>query len=296
MLDFRTQTFLSVCRHGSFTKAAQELNLTQPCVSQHIRHLENYYGVKLFTYDGKTLALTHAGETIHNALLSFRHDELRLKDAVRTEGRRERRLKFGATLSVGGYYLPERLVRFLQSDPALQIDLTISDTQNLLTLLDGGSIDFALIEGFFSKAEYDHIPIRREELVAVRGAEYPLGEVRRLSDLFGCPLIVREAGSGTREVLARYLEENGYSLARFSRISTVNDPHLILELLIHNLGIGFLYRPVVERELQSGRLVRIPVPGCAIAHEFSFIWRKNSIFADSYRAVFRRLIGGAADA
>lgn len=295
MLDFRTDTFLCVCKYRNFTRAAEELNLTQPCVSQHIRYLEKYYSVKLFSYDNKTLRLTEPGEKIYNALLSFRHDEIHLKESVRSSGRQAEKLKFGATLSIGEYCLPDKLARFLQHGGPAEVELTVSDTRDLLSRLDSGAIDFALIEGFFKKTDYDCIRIQKEELVAVRGADYPLGNVGSVADLFDCHLITREPGSGTREVLERYLTENGYSISRFSRRSTVNDLPVILKLLERNLGIGFLYRSVVEKEIQSGRLVPIEIPDCRISHEFNFIWRKSSIFSDRYRSLFRRLLKDETD-
>lgn len=294
MLDFRTDTFLCVCKYRNFTRAAAELNLTQPCVSQHIRHLENYYGTKLFRYDNKTLRLTEAGEKVYGALLSFRHDEIYLKESLRSSGTQAETLKLGATLSIGEYFLPNRLVRFLQGSVPMQMELTISDTQDLLARLDDGTLDFALVEGFFKKTDYESIRIRREELVAVCGARYPLGNIRSIADLFAYPLITREPGSGTREVLERYLMENGYSISCFPRRSTVNDLSVIRKLLENNLGVSFLYRAVVEKDMKDGRLVSIPIPGCHISHEFNFIWRKNSIFSDRYRMLFRRLMADKA--
>ena len=79
MLDFRMDTFLAVCRHRNYTRAAEELNITQPAVTQHIQYLQSYYGVKLFSYQNKRLALTEEGELLRNAALCMLHDEEKLK-------------------------------------------------------------------------------------------------------------------------------------------------------------------------------------------------------------------------
>ena len=76
MLDFRIDTFLAVCRSMNFTRAAEELHITQPAVSQHIRYLEKSYGVKLFDYQGKRLSLTTAGEALFSAAVTMKHDDL----------------------------------------------------------------------------------------------------------------------------------------------------------------------------------------------------------------------------
>lgn len=294
MLDFRVNTFLCVCRTMNFTKAAAALHLTQPCVSQHIRCLEEYYGVKLFRYDNKTLRLTDAGRKVYNAILAFRHDEIHLKHAVQSAGRSVRRLRLGATLSVGEYFLPQRLACFLRHSAPVQVDFVVSDTQDLLARLDEGTIDMAMVEGFFSKESYDHILIKKEELLPVCGREYPIGKIRSLSDIFAHPLIVREIGSGTREVLERYLTENGYSIDRFPCVSTINSPAVILKFLEENLGISFLYRSVVTEGIQQGRLVTFAIPDYRVVHEFNCIWRKGSIFADSYRTLFKEIMAGGA--
>ena len=109
MLDFRIDTFLAVCRSMNFTRAAEELHITQPAVSQHIRHLEKRYGVKLFDYQGKRLSLTAAGEALFSAAVTMKHDDLFLREQLPTLGRGRKSLVFGATLTVGECTAPERL-------------------------------------------------------------------------------------------------------------------------------------------------------------------------------------------
>lgn len=293
MLDFRIQTFLCVCKHMNFTKAAEELHLTQPCVSQHIHYLEKYYQAKLFAYDNKSLRITDAGKRLYSAMLSFRHDEIYLKKILQSSASPIETVKFGATLSIGEYYLPDKLVEFLRKNRHVQVNLTISDTARLLNQLDNGSIDFALIEGYFQKSSYDFLPIQKEEMIAVRGKEYPVQPVRDISDLFSCHLITREAGSGTRNVLENYLKGRGYSLSQFSMVSTVNNIAVILKLLTQNQGISFLYRSVVEKSLREGSLLPISIPDCEIFHEFNFIWRKNSLFSVRYHSFFDQIIRGS---
>ena len=109
MLDFRMDTFLAVCRHRNYTRAAEELNITQPAVTQHIQYLQSYYGVKLFSYQNKRLALTEEGELLRNAALCMLHDEEKLKRDVKDLRLGRRSIRFGATLTIGEYLLPERL-------------------------------------------------------------------------------------------------------------------------------------------------------------------------------------------
>ena len=102
MLDFRIDTFLAVCRSMNFTRAAEELHITQPAVSQHIRYLEKSYGVKLFDYQGKRLSLTTAGEALFSAAVTMKHDDLFLKKQLPMLGRGQKNLVLGATLTDRG--------------------------------------------------------------------------------------------------------------------------------------------------------------------------------------------------
>ena len=160
MLDFRIDTFLAVCRSMNFTRAAEELHITQPAVSQHIRYLEKSYGVKLFDYQGKRLSLTTAGEALFSAAVTMKHDDLFLKKQLPMLGRGQKNLVLGATLTVGEFAVPERLAAYLNRYPETDLHLIVANTHKLLHRIDAGEIDFAIVEGFFEKREYDSLLFR----------------------------------------------------------------------------------------------------------------------------------------
>ena len=153
MLDFRMETFLTVCQCMNFTRAAEELNITQPAVSQHVRYLEKHYGTKLFQYEGKKLKLTEAGEMLRSASLTMMHDELSLQSNMQhlTDGYQN--IRFGATMTVGEVVMARILERYLVKYPDVKLHMEVANTQELLTRLDNGEIDFALVEGFYKKNE-----------------------------------------------------------------------------------------------------------------------------------------------
>lgn len=142
MLDFRVDTFLSVCRYLNYTKAAKELCITQPAVSQHIRYLESYYGQKLFVYNNKQLMLTEAGQQLKNTILSIKHDLANTKDIMGKRDEGKRVLKFGATLSIGELMLTGVLADYLRNQPGTEINYQIANTRQLLSDLDDGKKRF----------------------------------------------------------------------------------------------------------------------------------------------------------
>ena len=302
MLDFRMETFLTVCQCMNFTRASEKLNITQPAVSQHIHFLEKHYNTKLFRYEGKKLKLTGAGEILRNASLTMMHDEISMQNQMQKTDEEEE-IRFGATRTVGA--MGRILERYLREYPDAKICMIVDNTQELLRKLDGGAIDFALVEGFFQKNEYDHQKYSDENYIAVCAPDYNWegkseadsaglresvfsGKAVSVENLFHERLLVREEGSGTREVLERCLDAQNFSIRDFDKVMEVGSLQTIRELTKAGCGITFLYETAVRDELREGTLKRIPLKGFEISHEFSFIWRRGSIYADRYKEIFRR--------
>ena len=140
MQDFRMETFLAVCRTMNYTRAAKELGLTQPAVSQHIHYLEKVYGVELFVQNGKKIALTAAGEILRNSVLTMKHDEIHMKKRMQQAAGGEREYFFGATLSVAEFMIAEDLEQFIRNHPNCHIQMQVANTKVLLEKIDSGEL------------------------------------------------------------------------------------------------------------------------------------------------------------
>lgn len=281
MIDIKVNTFLDVCKTMNYTRTAQNLNMTQPAVSQHIRGLEEYYNVKVFSYKNKKLELTTQGRYLKKYLETISHDIKYLQESVQNIEMKQK-LKMGATMSIGEFYLPGRLSSFMSNNSKINLSVTIADTKELLFRLDNGDVDFILCEGYFDKNEYAHKLIKKEEMCIVCSKEYDDSKIKELSDLFEHPMLCRENGSGTREIFEHYLREYNYSFENFTSISEFTSPHLIKKLLIDGLGISVLYKTVVEEELKKKTLKRIEISGFQVSHEFNAVWKKDSVFGPQY--------------
>jgi DNA-binding transcriptional LysR family regulator len=276
----------------NFTRASEKLNITQPAVSQHIHFLEKHYNTKLFRYEGKKLKLTGAGEILRNASLTMMHDEISMQNQMQKTDEEEE-IHFGATRTVGDVLMGRILERYLRRYPDAKICMIVDNTQELLRKLDEGIIDFALVEGFFQKNEYDHQKYSDENYIAVCAPDYTFNSDKITTDvsvenLFHERLLVREEGSGTREVLERCLDAQNFSIHDFDKVMEVGSLQTIRELTKAGCGITFLYETAVQDELKEGTLKRIPLKSFEISHEFNFIWRRGSIYADRYMEIFRR--------
>lgn len=286
MLDFRVNTFLEVCRCMNFTKAAEQLNITQPAVSQHIHFLENEYGVKLFYLEGKKIYLTRAGESLKTLLQQMTNDTENLKKKIKTLDSGSTKLSFGVTMTIGEYAIVPVLSRYLKSNPDTNIHIRYGNTTTLLKDLENGKIDFAIVEGYFPTEKYAVETFRTERFIAVCNKKHKFNkDVHKLSDLFSERLLVREIGSGTRNILERNLALQNYAIADFLHYIEVENMHTIHELLLADCGISFLYSIAVEKDLEKGILKEIELEDFNMKHDFTFIWPKESIFSDKIRQI-----------
>lgn len=292
MLDYRVRTFLTVCETMNYTQAAHRLNITQPAVSQHIRCLEAAYRVRLFLYEGKQLTLTCAGEILRRRLTALENDERALRAELSSLPAGIEELSLGVTMTIGEYAIVQPLARLLAAHPELNIHLRFANTQQLLHLLDAGRIQLALVEGYYPKERYAHLRFGREDFIGVCAAahQFPDGAPRAFSDLLAERLLVREQGSGTREILTRSLALAGLRVEDFRHFLEIGNMHSILSLLEEDCGISFLYRIAAQDGIARGVLRELPLPGFPIRHDFDFLWAKESIYGGKYRRLSEELI------
>lgn len=290
MLDFRHETFLALCSCGSFTKAAERLHITQPAVSQHIKYLEEYYGCKLFDTSNRRIRLTRQGELLKEFAITVFSDSQHLKENLRTFQADAIHLSFGATLSIGEYVMPAILSRVLERYPDMTFHMTVANTKALLEQLNEGELDFILVEGLFDKTQYETTLFSRENFIPVCSPKAELAdESIRFEDLKNSRLILREQGSGTREIFEHILEDRNYSLHTFEKIIEIGNMAAIKQMVAGGLGITFLFEVAAKQEIESGRLARINITDYFEQREFNFVTLKNSFFREQYRQIYQIL-------
>lgn len=289
MLDFRSETFITVCKYMNYTKAAQVLHITQPAVSQHIRYIEQEYGIKIFHFQGKKMYLTDEGRMLLNAVTTLKHDEQALRRMFEEKRSGSRTLNFGVTMTIGEYVIGRYIAAYIERYPDTEVKMAFANTEELLEKLDEGKLDFALVEGYFEKSNYDYEVFSRERYIGILPPNHPLKDKKglKVEELFEETLIIREKGSGTREVLERMLHAAGYGIEDFKKVVEVSNINAIKHLAANGVGLSFFYEIAVEKEIREGILVKMPLQGFPLYHDFNFIWRKNSIFGDTYKELLQ---------
>ena len=290
MLDFRHETFLTLCSCESFTKTAELLHMTQPAVSQHIKYLEEVYGCKLFDTSNRKIKLTEQGELLKEFTTSVLSDIKHFKENIVSINTDILQFKFGATLSIGEYVMPDILSNLLTTYPDMKVHMTVANTQTLLDQLNNGELDFAIVEGMFDKSKYDTTLFSQENFIPVCS---PLSEDANrevtIKDLTKSRLILRESGSGTREIFENILQKNNYSLDAFNKVVEVSNMSAIKKMVSNNLGISFMFEVVARKEIESNTLSRINLLNYTEQREFNFVYLKNSYFRDRIMNIYQLL-------
>ncbi|MEQ2519269.1 LysR family transcriptional regulator [Ruthenibacterium sp. CLA-JM-H11] len=281
MLDPRWNTFLAVCETMNYTKAAQRLCLTQPAVTHHIQYLEQHYGCRLFTYEGKVLRLTEAGLRLREFTRSMAYNEQKMEQTMAASAPIS--LRVGTSKTIGEYVIAPKVEQFLRAHPDASFSLLVDNTRELLRGLEAGRLDFVLVEGFFDRSRYDAQLWRRESFFGVCSPDHRLaGRLVTLEELEGERLILRESGSGTRAIFEDALRRQNRTLRGFSSVATISDFVTIKSLVMDGLGVSFLYEPVVQRELEQGTLARFDLADAPMQGAFYFVCLKNNLFAGTW--------------
>ena len=270
-MESKLHTFLTLCQTMNYRIAAERLHLSQPAVTKQIQALEQGLQTKLFYYDGHTLHKTEKCLLLERYAISqqYQFDELKLALAEK-----ERlKLRIGATKTIGDYVLIDAIKDYLR-DPSHEISLVVDNTKHLLQMLDEHQLDFAVIEGNFSKTKYDSHLLRMEPFVGICSKNSPLcGRSVSIEELLKETIIVREEGSGTRRIFEERLTAAGYELRDFSREVSISSFVSIKALVADGIGISFVYRSVAAREndISTFSVTEITEP-----HPFHVVYTRNT--------------------
>lgn len=266
MLDFRLETFLCVCDTMNYCKTAEQLHITQPAVTQHIHHLEQKYGCKLFQYENRKLKKTEAAAILEQYA---RPIKVREGDLLRKMHRRAlHHLQIGATKTISECVIGPYAKRFLE-DEDNTLCLLVDNTERLLSLLDACRLDFALIEGYFDKSRYGSTFFSLEPFVGVCARSHPFaGRSVSISDILSQTLLCREEGSGTRAVLEHTLLNYNESTEHFKRRICISSFPIILDYVRDGMGISFVYKVLADH----AGLATFTLENCRIQQEFNFVY------------------------
>lgn len=269
ILDYKLQVFVACATHLSFSKAGRSLHISQPAVSRHIRQLEAHYGVSLFERKGSHIQLTTAG----TCFLEHARGLIRSFERLDFEMSMQRnalsgRLKLGASTTLSQYVLPEILADFHQKFPALELSLQNGNTEEIEAAVREKRLNLGFTEGLHQQSPLQYHRCLEDELVVVVGASHPFAHRTKISlqELQACPLVLREAGSGTLECLTAYVKKHGLYWSDFTiamRLGSsesikryIQDQKTAAFLSIHTLREAAAHKSYRLLRLEEGVIAR----------------------------------------
>ncbi|WP_347489639.1 LysR family transcriptional regulator [Desulfoscipio sp. XC116] len=278
---YHLKTFYTVARHLNYSRAGEELAISQPAVSRQVAALEKNLGMDLFVQRGRKVELTDAGRSLFDYVDRIFHLVDRAERTLAEYKDLERgKVFFGAGITIGGRLIPQILKSFRQMHPRIEVSLLLANSSTIERMVACGDLDLGFTAGSVMDSALHMESVFREELVPVISAQHPLARPDiTLAELNGEMLLWRENGSAARDVVEQYLEEEGLT---FKNRAEIRDSGAIKQLVLEQLGVAFLPRRAVERELKSGILHRIACSDSAIALNCHIVSAKDM---HSYPAV-----------
>ncbi|ATH80009.1 LysR family transcriptional regulator [Ectopseudomonas mendocina] len=252
------QVFRAVCEHGSYSRAADEMALTQPAVSLQIRQLEELVGQPLFEYVGKKLYLTEAAEALRRASSDIfgrlESLDMQLSDL---QGSLQGQLNL-CVESSAKYFVPHLFAEFRRHYPEVSLNLTVVNHALVVRRLTLSRDDLMIMSQVPQDMALDFMPFLNNPIVAVAAPDHPLcsQQTLQLQDLTAHALLIRESGSGTRRACEEYCNQKRAHFAQTLEIGSLDAQR---EAAIAGLGLALLPRHAVRLELEHGLLRELPV-------------------------------------
>lgn len=270
------RVFHVAARHSSFTRAADELHLTQPGISKHIMTLEEYYGARLFDRLGKKIVLTQAGELLLEAAGAafslIDHAEMRIAELG---GVAAGKLQMGCCVTIGTYIIPELLVRFRQKYPGVEMRMETAFNSEVVGKVLDASIELGFVGHVTPDPRLAVEIFRQDRLVLIVPGNHPWATRKsevRLDELAEQVVLLSKPGSGTWRIVAELVEKAGGSLTRTMEMGTTE---AVKQGVAAGLGISIISRHALGRELPGGQIVTVPLAGSEPTRDLYLVYLKD---------------------
>jgi len=270
-MDFRDKVFLVVAENLSFTKASEELLISQPAITKQIKELESKLKISLFERKGNKVYLTKAGKVTYTYLKKIEQQYRELEFEIgRLNQSHKGELRIGASSTISQYLVPKVMAAFHKRFPKIELFLFNGNSFEMEQLLINSEIDLALVENSSSQTNIKYQNFLDDELIVVTGAKSIYAKFASLSvpDFKEIPLILREKGSGTLEVIKKTLQNHNMQLDELNTLIHLGSTEAIKDFLTEFDGIALVSEKAVEKEFQLNRLKKITVKGLNITRKF----------------------------
>ncbi|MCB1878012.1 MAG: LysR family transcriptional regulator [Chromatiales bacterium] len=277
MSDRRLQVFHTVAKLLSFTKAAETLHMTQPAVTFQVRQLEEQFNTRLFDRTHNRISLTEAGKKVFDYSGKIFELYAEMESSVRQmTGEISGVLSIGASTTIAEYMLPSLLGAFKLRFPDVSIQLKVSNSDGIVSMVENNTIDLGVVESPVGNKNLVVETCKTDHLVAIMEPNHPLAKKPTLGygDLLQYPFICREEGSGTREVIADSFCTTGSNDWEMNISMELGSPEAVKGAVEAGMGVSIMSRATIRKELRLGTLIAVNLDP-PMERPFSFVHQKH---------------------
>lgn len=280
-MDLRQlETFVEVAKLKSFSKAAEKLYITQPTVTTHIQNLEKELGTILINRSSKNLSLTEAGNILYKYALNILNTcEMAKFNLQSYKGKIQGHLEICSSSMPRKYILPILLNEFMKTYPNVTFSLIDKDSKDVAKSILNGEYDFGIVGAKYDSNNLKYIDLAEDNILLItpNSKKYSWNNFDKLdtSILFKEKIILREKGSGTRQLLEKELKEHNISFKSLNIIAYIEDSETIKKLVELGLGVSFMSEKAIQDELATKKLKCFNIKNMPLKRNFFFVYHKN---------------------
>lgn len=289
-LEQKAFTIVKIAEMGSFSKAADELCLTQPAVSQHVRSVEKDFGVKLFDRDHNDCKLTTNGKIVVKYLKRMISISNNMLQAIKDEKTKVTSISVGITHSVESSKIIEAIAEYVNKNNSFSIKVLSDSSENLYKMLKNYEIDFMIIDGKINDDGMTHVLLGTDCLALVTSPTHALASqnIVTIEELKNESLILRLPDSNTRHLFDQALKDHNLSIDNFNVILEIDNIATIKDLVRRNMGVSVLAKSACMDELKKGKVALLNIENLSMIRETNIVFSKDFEHPEVIQGVVQR--------
>lgn len=289
-IDLKAISLLKVAEYENFTKAAKELCISQPAISNHIKAVEEELGFKIFERGTSGIHLTEKGAIVIKYISQMNSIAESLKQALASDKLSATALRVGITHTVESSLVVDAIAKYLnKSTPGVSIRITSGTSKSLYKQLKNGEIDFIIMEGSYNDPDLNNVMLGTDSLVLVTSPSNHLASKNTvtLDEMEEENLIMRLPDSNTMKTFANALKERSKSLSDFNIILEIDNIATIKDLIRRDFGVSILAKSVCLDEVRKGKLAILNIENISMVREMNLVYPKDFEHAEAIDGIVR---------
>ena len=283
--------FASVFRNKSFSRASDELHLTQPTISDHIRTLEDELDCKLFDRLGRTIIPTKEAEVLYSHAMEIIEKTIILKESIgQTKKEIKGELIIGASTIPGTYLMPHIMAKFQKRYPSVSFQILVSDSRDIVEKVSRHELLMGAVGAKTTNTQINYTPFMDDELIVVSSPSLIKKEDMTIRELIKFPIILREEGSGTRKETEKILEGKGISFENIKVAGIFGSTDAVKQAVKAGLGVSILSRFSVTDELKYKILKEIKLIDIQMKRKFYIVTHKKRTLPQAYKMFLEHIM------